>query len=110
MDLGAILRKAREDAGLSLTAAASAAGVTRQALSRWELGDRPVRSDDADRVLAACGHDVRFQLVNRHADVDEELERLASRPVSDRIRDIRGMLSPDVLHALQATDEVLFTG
>jgi hypothetical protein len=68
-----------------------------------------VRSDHADRVLAACGRDVRFQLVARHADVDDELERLEALSVQDRIRRLP-VLSIDILHALQATDAALFTG
>jgi transcriptional regulator with XRE-family HTH domain len=109
MDLGRVLRQARDDAGLTLAAVASAAGVTRQALSRWERGDRPVRSDDADRVLAACGRDVRFQLVARHADVDGLLDQFASLTFTERIRRLP-VLAPDILHALQATDGVVFSG
>jgi transcriptional regulator with XRE-family HTH domain len=109
VDLGEVLRRAREQAGLTQAAVAREIGVTRFALSRWETGERPVRSDDADRVLAACGRDVRCRLVTRHADVDEELERLAALSFPDRIRRLR-VLSPDILHGLQATDAVLFTG
>jgi transcriptional regulator with XRE-family HTH domain len=109
VDLGNILRSARDQAGLTQEAVARQVGVTRHALSRWETGERPVRSDDADRVLAACGRDVRFQLVTRHADVDDELERLAAVSVSDRLRRLR-VLSVDILHALQATDAVVFSG
>jgi transcriptional regulator with XRE-family HTH domain len=109
MDFGEVLRRAREQAGLTQAAVAREVGVTRFALSRWETGERPVRTDDADRVLAACGRDVRFQLVARHADVDEELARLAALGFRDRIRGLR-VLSADILHALQATDAVIFTG
>lgn len=110
MDLGEVLRAARGEARLSQQFVADAVGVTRQALCRWETGARPVRSDDADSVLAACGRDVRFQLVSRHADVEEELARLASTSVLGRVGDLRGMLAPDVLPSLQATNAVVFTG
>lgn len=53
MDLAALLLAARHESGLAQVELARRAGVTRQALSRWENGTRPVRSDDADRVLAA---------------------------------------------------------
>ncbi|MDX6200398.1 MAG: HTH-type transcriptional regulator / antitoxin HipB [Actinomycetota bacterium] len=109
MDLGSVLRQAREQAGLTQGAIAQQVGVSRFAISRWESGARPVASDDADRVLAACGRDVRFQLVTRHADVDETLARLASLSFRDRIGGLR-VLSPDILHELQGTDGVLFTG
>jgi transcriptional regulator with XRE-family HTH domain len=109
MNLGSVLRQAREEAGLSQQALARQVGVTRQALCKWERGQRPVRSDDADRILAACGRDVRFQLVQRHVDLDQELLRLQSLSFRDRIRELR-VLSPEILHALQATDGVLFSG
>jgi transcriptional regulator with XRE-family HTH domain len=109
VDLASVLRRAREESGLTQAVVAERAGVTRHALSRWETGERPVRSDDADRVLAACGRDLRFQLVTRHADVDETLEQLASLSFDDRLRQLP-VLSRDILHALQATDGVLFTG
>lgn len=83
--------------------------MTRHALSRWETSRRPIRSDDADRVLAACGRDVRFQLVSRYADVDEELDRLDSLGFADRIRQLR-LLAPDLLDQLQATGGVVFGG
>lgn len=110
MDLGAVLRQARHEAGLTQQVVARAVGVTRHALCKWETGERPVRSDDADRVLAACGRDVRFRLVTRHADVDDELRRLATLTVQERVREIRGVLAPDILDGLQATDAVVFTG
>jgi transcriptional regulator with XRE-family HTH domain len=109
VDLGDVLRRAREQAGLTQAAVAREIGVTRFALSRWETGDRPVRSDDADRVLAVCGREVRFQLVARYADVDDTLERLASLHFPDRLRELP-VLRRDLLYALQSTDAVLFTG
>lgn len=109
MNLAAVLRAAREECGLSQQHVARRAGVTPQSLSRWETGTRPVRSDDADRVLAACGRDVRFQIVARHADIDDALARLATRSVTDRMRDVPGLLTPTTLHDLQATGAVTFT-
>lgn len=104
-----MLRRARHEAGLTQEVVARAAGVTRHSLCKWETGGRPVRSDDADRVLAACGRDVRFQLVTRHADLDDELRLLAAMTVQERVREIQGVLAPDILDALQATDAVVFT-
>lgn len=109
MDLGALLRIAREACGLTQEAVAASAGVSRHALSRWELGVRPVRSDVADRVLAACGKDVRFQLVARHADLDGTLTRLAALPVSARMREVRSLLGLATLDQLQETGAVRFT-
>src|SRR3954454_12323898 len=110
MELGSILRQARLEARLTQETGAQAVGVTRHALCRWESGARPVRSDDADRVLAACGRDVRFRLVTRHAEVDDTLERLSRLSVGERYVELVGLLQPDALDALQATGGVVFTG
>jgi transcriptional regulator with XRE-family HTH domain len=110
MELGSVLRQARLEAGLTQESVARAVGVTPQALCRWESGARPVRSDQADRVLAACGRDARVRLVPRHADLDAELQRLAGLTVRERVRTIRGLLDPGILLALQQTGAVVFTG
>ncbi|MDT7571092.1 MAG: HTH-type transcriptional regulator / antitoxin HipB, partial [Actinomycetota bacterium] len=86
MDLGDVLRAARREAGLTQEQLARDAGVSRHTLSRWESGARPVRADDADRILAACGRDVRFRIVDRHLDVDEALDRLAALPMAARLQ------------------------
>jgi transcriptional regulator with XRE-family HTH domain len=108
VDLAALLRAARVDSGLSQVEVARRAGVTQQALSRWESGSRPVRSDDADRVLAACGRDVRFSLVPRHTDTDELLQRLAAVPVLERYSQF-DLVVPQILVDLQATGAVRFS-
>jgi transcriptional regulator with XRE-family HTH domain len=109
MDLGAVLRAARIESGLGQAEVARRAGVTKQSLCRWETGGRPVRSDDADRVLAACGRDVRFQLVHRLADIDDELARLAGLTLGERLLDT-GLVGSFVLHEIQATGVAIFTG
>jgi transcriptional regulator with XRE-family HTH domain len=108
MNLGALLRTARVDSGLSQIELARRVGVSRQALSRWESGSRPVRSDDADRVLAACGRDVRFSIVHRHADTDELLHELAAAPVLDRYSQF-GVVLTQLLEDLQSTGVVRFS-
>lgn len=110
MDVGAVLREARVSAGLTQAEVARLASVTRHALSRWETSTRPVRSDVADRILAACGADVRMQLVARQADLDAALSQLASLSVQDRVGTLRGLLSTHILDALQATGGAVFTG
>jgi transcriptional regulator with XRE-family HTH domain len=109
MDLSGLLRAARAEAGLTQAQVAQRAGVTAQSLSRWECGTRPVRSDDADRALAACGRDVRFSLVLRHTDTDELLAQLAGRSLADRVAALDVVL-PGILQDLQATGLVRFSG
>ena len=108
MDLGRLLRAARDEAGLTQAEVARRAGISSNALSRWESGARPVRSDDADRVLSACGRDARFSLVLRHADTDDLLEELAVEPVLDRYSQF-GVVLPGILAELQATGAVRFS-
>jgi len=108
MELGAVLRAARQDAGLSQSEVARRAGITPQSLSRWEVGTRPVRADDADRVLVACGRDARFTIVLRHARLDEHLAEQARRSVEARMQIIPAFLGMHTLHQLQATGFVRF--
>ena len=109
MDLAALMRAARHESCLTQAEVARRAGVTPQALSRWESGSRPIRSDDADGVLAACGLDARFRLVPRHTDLDQKLAELAALPVHDRAQQQLRLLLPGVLDDLQATGAALFT-
>jgi transcriptional regulator with XRE-family HTH domain len=110
MDLGDVLRTAREAAGLSQREVGDRVGVPQSTVSRWEIGRRPVRSDQADSVLAACGQDVRFSLVKRHTDLDELLHRLSALGLEARLRQVRGLLATTKLDELQRTGGVVFGG
>jgi len=110
MELGAVLREARDAKDLTQRQVARRTGFTVQAISRWERGDRPVRSDIADRILAACGSDVRMTLVDRHEDVDALLTKLVAQSVPDRMNQIRRLLTLEPLHQLQQSGGVVFTG
>jgi DNA-binding transcriptional regulator YiaG len=48
-----VRRALREGAGVSLTEVAEAVGVSRQAISHWELGQRTPRGEYLDRYLEA---------------------------------------------------------
>ena len=108
MDLGKLLRAARDETGLTQAEVAHRAGIAKNTLSRWESGARPVRSNDAERILAACGRDVRFSLVLRHTDTDELLQRLAAVPVLERYSQF-DLVLPQILIDLQATGAVRFS-
>ncbi|MFN2524432.1 MAG: multiprotein-bridging factor 1 family protein [Mycobacteriales bacterium] len=110
VDLGRILREAREQAGLPQHLVAERVGVTASALSRWESGHRPVPSDDADRVLAACRLDVRFRLVPRHLDLTGSLRDLARQPLYRRMMAVQGLVGLSYLDGLQATGSVVSDG
>ena len=86
MDIGRALRDARHTTGLSQRALAARLGVQPSTVSRYESGAAAPSLAMVDRVLAACGKDLELTLVQRHADLDAELDRLAARPVAERAR------------------------
>ncbi len=53
--LGAALRRARDEAGLSARQLAATIGVAHTTINRWEAGDRGPRPTDVATVLAALG-------------------------------------------------------
>jgi transcriptional regulator with XRE-family HTH domain len=77
MDVAAALRAARRAADLSQKGVARRAGLSAGALSRYESGRSLPSLQSFDRILAACGKDVRLVVVDRVDDLDVELARLA---------------------------------
>jgi len=69
LDAGALVRDARELAGLSQSDLAARLGTAQSAVSRWERGLDVPRVDTLGRILQACEleADLRFR---RHDDVD----------------------------------------
>jgi transcriptional regulator with XRE-family HTH domain len=58
-EIGRLIRKAREAAGLSQQAASVRAGFKPAALGHWERGSRGIHATDLQRVAVALGVDVR---------------------------------------------------
>lgn len=71
MDPAAILRRAREAAGLSLRQLARRAGTSHAAVVAYETGARQPRVDTFQRLLAAAGVRARLDL-EPVSDVDPE--------------------------------------
>jgi transcriptional regulator with XRE-family HTH domain len=109
VDWGPLLKKARWEAGLSQRQLARAAGVPSSTICRYETGAMLPSLRMLDRVLAACGKDMEATLVQRHADVDAELDRLAAMPLDDRLRSIE-LLTPWFVTELGALGSVLIGG
>jgi transcriptional regulator with XRE-family HTH domain len=63
--LGARLRKAREDAGLSQSAIAKELGITRNAVSLWESDDNAPTTDKIGRIAVLTGASVEYLLSGR---------------------------------------------
>ncbi len=92
MEIGGLVRAARHAAGLNQRALAARAGVSASSLSRFERGAATPSLTMVDRLLAACGKDAVWTLVERHADLDAELERRAALPPLKRIHSV-GLLT-----------------
>ncbi|MEV4602234.1 helix-turn-helix transcriptional regulator [Amycolatopsis sp. NPDC049253] len=70
--IGAELRRAREDAGLSARTLAARIGVAHTTVGRWESGERSPRPTDVATVLGALGtdHELREELVELSRNTD----------------------------------------
>jgi transcriptional regulator with XRE-family HTH domain len=84
VDVGPVLRQARQEAGLGQAELARRAGVSRSAVNRYETGVRWPSLAVLDRLLEACGRDVRMTLVRRHQRLHDELDRLAALDAEQR--------------------------
>ena len=78
MDVRRALRQARLEAGLSQRQLAAWAGVGASMVSRYESGAASPSLQALDRLLEACGRDVRLVLVERYADLHDEFRERAA--------------------------------
>lgn len=85
MDMPGLLRAARHDAGLTQRALAGRLGVASSSLSRYESGVALPSLAMVERVLTGCGKDAQWTLVQRHADLDAELDRRAALAPHERL-------------------------
>ena len=85
MDVAAALRSARHAADLTQRHLARRAGISAGALSRYESGSALPSLPALDRLLAACGKDLRLVVVDRVDDVDVDLGSRSARPRSRRV-------------------------
>lgn len=65
MDVAAILRRARQDAGMTLRALAAAAATSHSTLAAYEQGRKVPRTDTLERICAAAGFALDVELVAR---------------------------------------------
>lgn len=63
MDGGLLIREARLRAGLTQAELARRAATSQSAIARYERGDVSPRVDTLDRIVAACGLELRPSLV-----------------------------------------------
>jgi transcriptional regulator with XRE-family HTH domain len=91
MDAAALIRQARERAGFTKTALGKAAGTSPSAVIAYETGQRSPTVATLDRLLAACGLQVRAVLEPYLADLDAAVDDLlagSGAGVADMLQDI----------------------
>jgi transcriptional regulator with XRE-family HTH domain len=85
LDAAALLRDARQIAGLSQSALAQRISTTQPVISRWERGLDVPRIDALARALQACGFEADL-VFRRHDDVDRsQIERQLMLTPAERL-------------------------
>jgi transcriptional regulator with XRE-family HTH domain len=84
MDPGALIRQARQAAGLTQRELARRAGVTRTALSHYERRRRIPTIAMLEAVLAGAGQQVRAELEQLDSDVERAIAAVSEQPMADR--------------------------
>ena len=93
-EIGQIIRKARVAEGLSQSEVALRAGTSQPALARYESGATLPTLPTLERVLAACGRELKLGVVAR-ASASSSPTTIRGRlgPVSQHLRKHRGQLA-----------------
>jgi transcriptional regulator with XRE-family HTH domain len=78
MDVGRLLRAARQQSGLSQRALAERAGVSASVVAHVEADDANPRWDLVQQLLAAAGHDLRLARSEALPDAAEEWLRMST--------------------------------
>lgn len=114
MDPAALLRQARAEAGFSQRLLARAAGTSRSTVAAYECGAMSPTVRQLDRLVAACGLQVRPVLERRGADVDEALATAlagtADLHLDDVLRFAASLDAADVTWAVDGATAVALQG
>ena len=86
LTLGALIREARERAGLTRAELARRARTSPSAVARYETGRSSPKIDTARRCLDACGFELRIELVQVSPQRQAAADAAFSRSVEDRLR------------------------
>jgi transcriptional regulator with XRE-family HTH domain len=84
MDAAALIRVARQTAGLNQKELAERAGVSREVLSHYERARRIPTITTLQAILAAAGHQIHAELEPLDADVHKAIEAVSRTPMEDR--------------------------
>lgn len=88
MDVGTLLREARTRVGLSQAELARRAAVPQSVISEYEAGKRQPAVPTLQRLVAATGHELTFELTR----TDETVRGLPDTPLGRRLRQHRKAL------------------
>ena len=84
MDVAALIRTARRDAGLSQQKLAEIAGIGQSAVSRYERGVQLPSIPTLRVLLAAAGTQLKAELEPLDADVKRAIEEINNQPLEER--------------------------
>ena len=86
LTLGALIREARERAGLTRAELARRARMSPSAVARYETGQSSPMIDTAQRCVDACGFELRIDLVHVSPQRQAAADAAFARNVEDRLR------------------------
>jgi transcriptional regulator with XRE-family HTH domain len=90
--LGALIREARQQAGLSQTELAAMLETTQPVVSRWERGHDAPRPDTFAAIMRACGYETDVVLRPRDTGVDRaQIRGMLRRSPTQRLREAEAM-------------------
>jgi len=75
-----LICKARQDAGLTMAELAELAGTSKPTVSRYENGLVDPGAETLNRLLRACGHQLRSVPTGLPSSMDEIAERFENQP------------------------------
>jgi transcriptional regulator with XRE-family HTH domain len=87
----AILSEARRRAGLTQRELAARAGTSQAAIARIERGRTSPSLDTLERLVRACGFDLRVQLAPRDRQHERLIDELLQLTPEERLRGLEEM-------------------
>ena len=84
--LGSAIRQARKRAGLTRSELSKRAGVSRSAITRYETGHANPMPETVQRLIEACGFDLRIELSDASPQRQAAADAALARSVEDRLR------------------------
>ena len=86
LTLGALIREARERAGLTRSELARRARTSPSAVARYEASQSTPRIETARRCVDACGFELRVEVVHVSPQRQAAADAAFARSVEDRLR------------------------